>query len=214
MESIIEYKNDVENEYKNNTENNIQYISNYLCISDVSNMYANIFNYIGNEYQIKLIPYFYYNLQFHENYEFQFSKGLKPLKYWVHLAFDNPPTLWNGDKSNPKYYNISLLNTINNYEKIYYLSSLILTLQLFGDGNHRTACKFFIDNMNREMTNDEIKYMYNILHSENSGNSYYRLIQNPINLKTREPISRLDAFELTIRNVTNHLRTIHNMKLL
>lgn len=131
---------------------------------NISSQYANIIE----PYVDEMGPYVSYNLSIHNNPNTLFSKGTDRVKYWIHLAFDNPPMLWNGKN----YYTpIEMLNNIEYDEKIFTLTVLMILFQVFGDGNHRTAAKFFRDKVGRNLTPEE-NNLINEFHETNKYGSY------------------------------------------
>jgi hypothetical protein len=133
-----------------------------------NNNYNVIIQEIGQEYARQFKPYLDYNLRFHINSSRQFNKGLERLKYWVHLAYDDPPMLWNGKED---FIPInSLAEGLTQEEKIFVLAVLMVIFQVFGDGNHRTASEFFYREIGRSLSTGEIELL-NSLARENDYNA-------------------------------------------
>lgn len=138
------------------------------------------------------------------HYEVVFEKGMERLETWKCLL-NNQPFLY--FKKNPTYsttepdYNNSIpkLKSIKERdEDAYYfiLAAFIIILQVFSDGNHRTATYFynkFTGNVLSELKLKEIDKM-----RRNNPFDYYNLKQNPNVIRT-EIIPKL----LEINKLTN-----------
>jgi hypothetical protein len=180
--------------------------------STLNETYTTIIEKIGVPYTEKFKKYIDYNFDIRllsgreteemllrNNRELQFSKNLNRLKYWVHLAYDEPSMLWNGKNSYTQINDLIINNSINNLrqeEKNFILTAMIIIFQVFGDGNHRTSYKFFSDETGRELTNKE-KTLLDILHRNNS----YDVL-----LRESEPEKKIKQF---IKQILYQYRLIH-----
>jgi hypothetical protein len=88
-------------------------------------------------------------------YQNPFSKGIDRLKCWLFLAYNEPPVFWNDYLFTFYDINFESLQNLNPEIRYYILSALIIYFQVFGDGNHRTAYKFFEINTGRELNKKE-----------------------------------------------------------
>lgn len=72
--------------------------------------------------------------------EKQFSKGIDRLKSWLLLYLNN--VYWNPNTNPYGCYEPEFAN-LNEKERTFCLTALMIVFQVFGDGNHRTAYKFY-----------------------------------------------------------------------
>ena len=73
-------------------------------------------------------------------FEKQFSKGIDRLRSWLLLYQTN--ISWN-PYTNPHGCYESTFADLTDKERIFCLTALLITYQVFGDGNHRTAYHFY-----------------------------------------------------------------------
>ncbi len=95
-----------------------------------------------------------------ETIETQFSKGLDRLKSWLLLHSRN--ISWN-PYTNPQGFYEPEFAALNEKERIFCLTALIIFYQVFGDGNHRTAYYFYEKEMGFPIS-ERLKYNINIFH--------------------------------------------------
>lgn len=84
----------------------------------------------------------------------QFSKGYQRLKIWLDLAYKIPP-IYTDFYTNEKH-TIRALDIPYSEAKIYALACLMVILQVFGDGNHRTANEYFKSYTGKSLTEEQL----------------------------------------------------------
>jgi hypothetical protein len=94
------------------------------------------------------------------NSKMQFSKGINRLKTWMFLAYNTPSVLWN--EFAHTFTSFDIMDELNKEQRAYICSALIIYFQVFGDGNHRTAYKYFQHITGRELSLNEKYCIYTI----------------------------------------------------
>ena len=104
----------------------------------------------------------------------QFSKGFRRLKMWLDLAYKKPPAFIG---KNGELYIVKSLNVPDSEAKTYALAGLMVIFQVFGDGNHRTADKYFESITRRNLTEQEMEFIKSVHNSK--GNEFSQIFNNP-----------------------------------
>lgn len=104
----------------------------------------------------------------------QFSKGFRRLKVWLDL-YHNPPVFI--DKNGREYEVKSFKDISDPYTKAYVLAGLIVIFQVFGDGNHRTADNYFYTATGRNLTQQQMDLIDDVMNTK--GNEFTQIMSNP-----------------------------------
>ena len=127
--------------------------------------------------------------------EKQFSKGFDRLHTWLNLSYKKHSQI-----GVDKYGKPNIVKTLSNpvldkSAKLYALAGLMVIFQVFGDGNHRTASKYFKQNVGRELR-DEEKDLIEIF---NKIYDWHRIIISPY------PQSIIDEIVEGLTSKFNHM---------
>lgn len=87
--------------------------------------------------------------------EKQFSKGFERLRTWLNLAYKEHSQLGVDKYGKPNVVKTLTNPLLDKSAKFYALAGLMVIFQVFGDGNHRTASKYFKQNAGRELRDEE-----------------------------------------------------------